>query len=776
MTLRPLEELRIDLRSHRSALGWLLLLYRKPKVVEHAAEGWSTWRVLLLILRFYIHALPYLLLLASAGRWLLFEFLDLEPRSGIGASHWVPAEQLAIGLVIGLTFGLATGLAFGLERAVNRGMAAGIAAAVALGSFLEIILSGGGSLRDWLAVALALGFWGGLGDAPFDDYGEGPFAGLAVGLAVALSLGFSGGFSTGLADGFVGGLADRSASGLAIGLAGGLAYCCGFYRIYYLPLHLFLVWPEPRPRLYSWHPAAWDGRCKLRFPRLHRLLVAHAELLPPGEDEIDRLIDEHPAQRRQALRAKTVLVARQAARIGDLARLDGVLADLPEGKQGFLRQTAEIRRKAQEITRLQVRLDTLERHELKEPFAELLVKTIGEFENQIAGFREPLVTEFRQAAKAWRQLAEAQRAKVRAAMEKAPTRQVFRAGDPVVRESEAFLFRAGPAGELEQQVMLATGCPGLLIYGRRRMGKSTLILNLPGFLPPSVDVLYLSMQSARAFGSLPAWVARIEEKLLEVVHVEAQHASDLMGLERLLERVDRKLAGDGRRVLLAIDEYEQLDLKIAQGTFTEDLLAAVRESIQSHRHLTWAFVGSHRIDELKHAPWASYLVSARTVEVEPFSPAETRLLLTQPMKHSTLWRYDESKRPRFEPGFWGDGGIDRIHHATGGWPHLVQLVAETVIDELNLAGRPRVDTALLERSLDTAARRGDSVFHQLLVGESALDGELDYLENFADHETQPPPDDKPIRRSLRRRLLVVPENGEWRLRAPIMSRWLRRRL
>ena len=73
------------------------------------------------------------------------------------------------------------------------------------------------------------------------------------------------------------------------------------------------------------------------------------------------------------------------------------------------------------------------------------------------------------------------------------------------------------------------------------------------------------------------------------------------------------------------------------------------------------FIGSHAIDELTHAPWPFYLISARTVEIPPFSPEETRRLLTEPLRYSRLWKDDDPKRPRFAPGFWGEGGIERIH-------------------------------------------------------------------------------------------------------------------
>ena len=549
-------------------------------------------------------------------------------------------------------------------------------------------------------------------------------------------------------------------------------YCFIFLRLYYLPLHAFLTWPKPKQHFYSRHPVVWDDCCFWPFPSFWRLLLAQAE--SHGEEEINRLIDEYPAQRDQALRAKTIFVARRSASLGNLAQLGEALSALPEGQKGYLAETQDLRRKAQDVEGAWRRLQTLDRPVLAEPFAELLVKNIEAFQAQVSGYSEPLASEFRKAARSWLELTEQERSRVRNALDRQPTRQVFRAGDPVDRDREAFLFRGSLVGELERQVMLATGCPGLVIYGRRRMGKSTLIRNLQGFLPPQVKVVDFSMQEARAFDSEAAFVSRIEEKLLSEVEAEPQEAVNLMELEKLLARVNAFLGNKGQRLLLVVDEYENLDSKIGEGVFSEDVLAALRESMQSHRHLTWALVGSHRIEELEHAEWASYLVSARTVEVEPFSLDETHLLLTQPMKHSELWRSNESKRPSFEPGFWGEGGIDRIHQETGGWPHLVQLVAETTVDQINVAGQDQVDSALLERALDKSTVSGTTVFHQLVVGESKSEAEKDFLRGFAEQELQDPPDPGTLR-ALRRRLLVIQEGDQWRLRAPLMARWIRNR-
>jgi hypothetical protein len=109
----------------------------------------------------------------------------------------------------------------------------------------------------------------------------------------------------------------------------------------------------------------------------------------------------------------------------------------------------------------------------------------------------------------------------------------------------------------------------------------------------------------------------------------------LPAFSALLSNCDQYLQQHEQRLLFAIDEYEYIDSKIGTGVFNEDLPAMLRESIQTHRRLIWAFAGSHHIYELTHVLWSSYLIRVRTIEVPLFSEAETRTLLTEPLKHST---------------------------------------------------------------------------------------------------------------------------------------------
>lgn len=796
MTPIPLAELRLSPKHHLSALWWLGLLYRRPTQFVGALEGLVRRQQAGTAVRALLHFLPYELLLISLGPLILFGVLDLPTAKPIDL------QDHLIGITLGIALGIALGFTFGIalgERSAKR-VALGITLGIALGSILGT--SGGlaGGSGPWTTLSSIFGnILGSPGESAlgsnllssFRIVGAivggsaiGAAAGSAIGVtegtAVRVVFGTAVGVACGVGAGIVGVNVGGVAFGIARAFASGIAIFVSLTRTFYLPLHLFFVWPRPRPRLYPYHPVAWDDLCSFRFPGLHRLLVAYAQSHPAaGSAEIERLIDTYPSQCFEALKAKAILIAREAGQSKKLSRLPEVCAQLPEGEKGFLAHTSKLKAKITEIAAIQARLDAMDRPFLRSPTAQLLVEKTETFRDQIGGFPVPLANEFRAAARNWLQIAIKQRDRARKASEREPTAQVFRAGDPVDRDGEAFVPRIPIFERIEAQVMLSTGCPGILLYGRRRVGKSTVLKNLPGFLPPNIRTVSVSMQNPEASGSHALFARHVAEAIRQTspASSSSENPEKLLGLYGFLNDLDSHLGERAQRLLLGVDEFENIDRKIQEGVFTEDLLDTLRESIQSHRQITWVFSGSHSIDELDGAEWASYLVSTRTVEVPPFTLEETRLLLTEPLKHSRLWDKDDPARPRFSPEMWGEGGIKRIQAETGGWPHLVQLVAETLVDRMNDAGKGHVDEELFERSLDAAVVAGDTVLSQLLRGESRVPGEWEYLLGFRERSTQAPPEDDEVRRSVRRRLLVVESEGggEWRLRAPLFARWLRKR-
>ena len=518
----------------------------------------------------------------------------------------------------------------------------------------------------------------------------------------------------------------------------------------------------------------WDEMCGVPYKGLYRLLVDKVMIDPSeGNRCIDYLIDNYPTQRIEALTARTILVIRRLAevvRLGELATLAG---RLPEGDKQFFVNTSSIRQSIEEISREQIKLDTIDRPAFREIYGALVKEKVTSFYERVNGYPEPFRSEYRAAAKSWLEIADRQLEEARRVTSKSLITQVFRAGDPVDKGQEAFIPRNSVTDNIVQQALMAKGCPGIILYARRRMGKSTLLKNLSGFLPTNFSSIVFSMQNPDYFTSLSLWTTSLSEQIQRQVPLDLESPSDLPAFFGLLEKCNKKLEAEGQRLILGIDEYEGIDLKIGEGSFNKDLLSTLRESIQTHRHITWIFAGSHHISELENADWTSYLISARTIEIPLFTPAETHLLLTEPLQYSGI---DKSQIKHFEPGFWGPGGIDRIHSEAAGWPHLVQLIAETTIDVLNSESVAESVTAeILDRAIERSVVSGDTVLHQLLKRESRQAGEWDYLLGFKVLDVQSPPQDEKVAQSLRRRMVVLEEEAGWRLRVPLMLRWLRTR-
>ena len=105
MTLMALDQIRLDRKSHASALGWIGLLYRSPKRVEEAEKALSRGQKAMAVLQIYLHVLPFLGLLCILGRWIEFGILDLKTVSESSEDYWAHAFFLALGLALGLAPG-----------------------------------------------------------------------------------------------------------------------------------------------------------------------------------------------------------------------------------------------------------------------------------------------------------------------------------------------------------------------------------------------------------------------------------------------------------------------------------------------------------------------------------------------------------------------------------------------------------------------------------------------------------------------------------------------
>ena len=282
MTPRPLCQIRLRWREHRSALWWLGLLYRRPAQFRGALETCSMPHKLISASCLWLHSLPYVLSLSVIGRYLAFGI-----ASGI-------APGIASGIAGGIISGIASGIAGGIASGIAFGIACGIAVGITCGIAFGIVYGISPEIVSRIVLGIAPGIAVGI------------IYGIATGIASGIIYGIAGEIAEGIAVGIASGIASGIAIGIAFGIAFEIAFGIAALRCYYHVAHLFFVWPKARGHWYVYHPLVWDDCCLVPFPELDRLLVAYAEQSPDaGATEIDRLIDSYPSQRRAALRART---------------------------------------------------------------------------------------------------------------------------------------------------------------------------------------------------------------------------------------------------------------------------------------------------------------------------------------------------------------------------------------------------------------------------------------------------------------------------------------
>ena len=237
--------------------------------------------------------------------------------------------------------------------------------------------------------------------------------------------------------------------------------------------------------------------------------------------------------------------------------------------------------------------------------------------------------------------------------------------------------------------------------------------------------------------------------------------------------MEDSLAQGGQRLaLLAIDEFEALDMVMAKGRFDEtDVFNMLRHLIQHRSRFKVLLAGSHTLDELQH--WASHLINVQVVKIGYLRPEEARQLIEQPVPHFAL---------RYEPE-----AVAQVLALTRGHPHLVQLLCYEIValkneqegEKQRLATVADVETAVspaLEHGsfffVDIARNQVDEKGAALLRALAAQgEGAVMSAEALA---SQTPGNLAAALEQLRRRELIELKEGGYRFQVELIRRWFAR--
>ena len=250
------------------------------------------------------------------------------------------------------------------------------------------------------------------------------------------------------------------------------------------------------------------------------------------------------------------------------------------------------------------------------------------------------------------------------------------AGNPVL--GSLFVGREEILRQLEELWLNPAQVDSVVLYGHRRMGKSSILKNLPDRLDSARNwVVQFNLQTVNRAntGSLLYDLAlamgdklpRSQASALNLPAEAAFQANFQRAFNQWLDALEPRLAN--HRFIVAIDEYELLEAAMAAGQVDPELIPYLRGVIQSRPWFVLALAGLYTLQEKSEDYWHPLFASIKPRKVSFLSAASTKRLLTQPTDDFPL---------DYSPDC-----LAEIVRLTAGQPYLVQLIGQNLVGHFN---------------------------------------------------------------------------------------------
>ncbi|MEM9769729.1 MAG: ATP-binding protein, partial [Cyanobacteria bacterium P01_D01_bin.71] len=252
-----------------------------------------------------------------------------------------------------------------------------------------------------------------------------------------------------------------------------------------------------------------------------------------------------------------------------------------------------------------------------------------------------------------------------------PVQNPYVVGDPV--EGDLFVGREDILRQLEELWLMGRQMQSVVLYGHRRMGKTSILRNAAKTVGSGLRLVYVNMLRSASAESISDVLLAITDELAAVLEVpppsdDALMAQPTRSFDRYLKRVLDRL-GDTETLIVAIDEFEKIEALIDTGKLAPDFIAYLRGLVQMSPRLGFAFAGLHTLEEMTQDYFSPFFASVIPIKVGFLSPGAVRQLLANPDPEFLLDYQPEA--------------FERIYDLTHGQPYLTQLLGFQLVRRYN---------------------------------------------------------------------------------------------
>lgn len=742
----------------RESLHWIQMAVFKPNMLKKRTRKFTRKQLVITFLKIYpVAAAIYSLLPLMA--WVVV--VKLAGYEVIGEG---PFRLLIAALALGMVFGLLIGLLGVFLKGLDGGVKGGI---------------------DGVQIGMLLG---GLSITLFTKLNVGLF----LGLAFALLAGLAGRLALGLVIGLFVELVLVLVSPAVFGdnkvvVNYALAFLPFFLFTYFRPIYLLPYVVQYRRAkaatnpfsVFRNSPVHWDELIATPLPYLKDWLVSLVKHdRERGLGEILFVAENCPYQRKAALNALFKVIKQDLERISDfedLAKAAELLKAFPAGTEALPKELKELddaRRRLNTISTLaqdyRVRL-TLDGK----------LKVLGDLQRELEPFRSamaftptPVGKIFGPLAESWLKMVREAETSVRARLQFVALPNPYVAGSALQpRDFYLLKGRNDIIRAIEKEILKTKQQLSLFLYGRRRTGKSSTLLNLPHLLSSEFEPVYIDCQDAKWYESDQAFCYNLARNIFGRLHqreavkgiIQPQEKqferNAFTRLDEYLDQFERLATERGKRILLAIDEYEGLEGSITGGDISKNVLGKLRNIIQHRQRIVVLVSGSHRFEELTGVNWASYFINTRTLELSFLDEPSARELLSEPVPQL---RYE-------------DGVLEEIIRLTHCQPLLLQAVASELVNHLNELQKTTATRADLDAAVNKVLTSAGAYFANTWREDNSP-SEQTVLRAYAEGagERVDAAEFQSALQSLVRKEMMERDGDGYRLAVPLFGLWILR--
>jgi hypothetical protein len=252
-----------------------------------------------------------------------------------------------------------------------------------------------------------------------------------------------------------------------------------------------------------------------------------------------------------------------------------------------------------------------------------------------------------------------------------PVQNPYVIGDPV--EGDLFVGRDDIMRQLQELWLMGNHLQSVVIYGHRRMGKTSILKNIESRLGSGIHVAYVNLLKSAGADNLSDVLLAISDQVATTLAIAPPLDSDMetspaRTFERFLRRATHSLA-NGKGLIIALDEFEKIEELINAGKLEASFMAYLRGLVQDSPRVGFAFAGLHTLQEMSADYFQPFFASVIPIKVDFFKPATVQTLLPNPGGDFPLdYDYD---------------ALDLIWALTAGQPYLTQLIGFQLVRRYN---------------------------------------------------------------------------------------------